>query len=229
MSPPDRISCSSADALPSPRELSARADGQSHVVLHLPPGSDAAAVVDGLKGKLSDELRVFVSGEDCVTIKRVISEAVVVENADAICAAAREFRRVANQLMARLVAKLNIPRAVYTTDPLLRVTLGERGAGWLGLSWRYGFHGMECRFKNRWSGQVVEVRLGFGDEFGVLDPYFFHIFLRTTRRLAPVAALFKDSFHDPDRAFEILERRGRLKGVTGRFEHIEFQGVVAPD
>lgn len=227
MSQPDRISCPSVDALPSPQQLSARADGRNHVVLHLPPGSDIAAVVVGLKEKLDEDLHVFDAGGDHITIKRVISEAVVVENSDAICAAAREFRRLANQLMLRLVAKLNIPRAVYTTDPLLRITLGERDAGRLGLSWRYGFHGMECRFENRWSGQVLEVRLGFGDEFGVLDPYFFHIFLRTTRRLAPVAALFEDSFHDPDRALAILEKRGRLKGVTGRLEHIEFQGAVA--
>lgn len=93
--------------------------------------------------------------------------------------------------------------------------------------WRFCFHGFEYRFEHERTRQVVEVQLGYADEFGVLDPYFFAEFARSTPGLEGVAGLFRDGFHDPDRALQILEERGRLH----RVERSLFQGsgLVAPN
>jgi hypothetical protein len=93
--------------------------------------------------------------------------------------------------------------------------------------WEYYFHGGECQFRNTQSGQIVEVCLGFQDEFGVLDPYFFFQFVSTTPGLEGVAELFKDSFHDTLRALEILERDGHVRRIRSRSGN--RAGLIAPD
>lgn len=93
--------------------------------------------------------------------------------------------------------------------------------------WEYCFHGDECQFRNTQTGQVLEICLGFGDEFGVLDPYFFYQFVSTTPGLENVARLFKDDFHDTRRTLDILERHGHLRRVRGPADH--RVGLIAPD
>jgi hypothetical protein len=76
-------------------------------------------------------------------------------------------------------------------------------------------------------GQTVEVILGFPDESGVLDPFFFARFVATTKGLEGVAALFKDRFHDPRRALEVLERKGRPTRIA--VQGTEDSGLIAPE
>jgi hypothetical protein len=66
------------------------------------------------------------------------------------------------------------------------------------------------------TGQVVDVRLGFGDEFGVLDPYFLAHFLRTTPAHREAADLLADDYHNPSRVLEVLQARGDLREVAAR-------------
>jgi hypothetical protein len=68
--------------------------------------------------------------------------------------------------------------------------------------------------------------MGFREEFGVLDPFFFARYVSTTPGLEKVAALFQDNYHDPLRALVVLERRGRLARITDRV--IGRRGLVAP-
>jgi hypothetical protein len=93
--------------------------------------------------------------------------------------------------------------------------------------WEYYFHGGECQFRNVRTGQIVEVCLGFRDEFGVLDPYFFFQFVSTTPALEKVAQLFTDGFHDTLRALEILERHGYLGRISSQSG--DRAGLIAPD
>ena len=112
--------------------------------------------------------------------------------------------------------------------PLLRRHwFRNRWRGRLDFRWGYAFHGHECGFRDRLTGQDVEVILGFPGEFGVLDPFFFARFVATTAGLEVVAALFKDGFHDPLRALEILERNGRLTRIA--VQGTERRGMVALD
>jgi hypothetical protein len=93
--------------------------------------------------------------------------------------------------------------------------------------WEYYFHGGECQFRNMRTGQIVQVCLGFQDEFGVLDPYFFFQFVSTTPALEKVARLFTDGFHDTLRTLEILERHGYLGRISSQSG--DRAGLIAPD
>jgi hypothetical protein len=227
MSEPTFIRCDSPDALPSAGELAELVTRDRHVVLVFATPTDveraafdAATVIEGLRSRLTDDVVTFDAGgrqgERWVTLKRVIPTPVVVEHAEAICAAARASRATATRLMHALAGVLGVGVGAFA-DPLIRLTLGDRDGGDIDADWAYSFHGMECRFTNRLTGQDVEVELGFGEagvEFGVLDPYSFHRFVLTTPAFAPVAVLFRDAFHDPLRALVVLEQRSRFRCVV---------------
>lgn len=166
-----------------------------------------------------------------ITIIKVISQSDVLAHADLIVAAAREFRATARALMTRLAGHLGVPLEAFA-DPLFRMTY-EPGApqprGDLGDGWEFWFHGFECRFTNRITGQNVEVKLGYLNEFGVLDPWFFAHYLSSTPGMEVVRALFEDDFHNPARALEVLEQHGHLTRVSGHREEPPLSGLVALD
>jgi hypothetical protein len=221
MTTPIRKVCHSVADLPPLSAIRALANDDHHLVLHIDPqpgesSFDERFVIDRLAPDLPD-YTVFNSG-GAVTIKKVIAEASILESADAIVSAALQFRRTADDLMTQLSRKLGIPfEAFYRLEhhPLLRGRwFKSTWSGRLNSRWSYGFHGYQCRFRDKSSCQKLDVELGFDGEFGVLDPFFFAAFVRTTPGLNAIAALFRDNFHDPLRTFEVLERTGRLTKVT---------------
>jgi hypothetical protein len=87
----------------------------------------------------------------------------------------------------------------------------------LGDGWVSSPHGTECRFENGVTGQEVEVCLGFGAEFGVLDPYFFARFVKTTPGLEHLGTLLRHDFHDAARVIDTLATKGHVTRVEGPF------------
>jgi hypothetical protein len=228
MAEPLRIRCESPEDLPPAVDLAERVTRGRHAVLHLPAhygafGSEAkAGRIGDLAAQLPEEFSVFDSGRspdgtECISVVRVISRAEVLQHEEELLGAARLFRSTARTLCLRLADVLRVPPDHFWTR-LLRQEVAGRGR--VGRDWRYYFHGLECCFGHRETGQVVEVCLGYPDEFGVLDPYFFHEFLQNSPGCEGVAALFPDPFHDPARALEILAKRGRLQ----RVERVLFRG-----
>ncbi len=211
---PLRLSCRDLDTVPPVTELTAMAVVGQHVVLQFPRGSvpDKQPLIERLNGQLPGH-RVFDSGPgpndtDCVTVYRVLDEAVVLDHLPLFLAAIRDFADTARACCHELAAAYG----VAATDLLVRRNdIGTRGdrAG----EWRFRFHGFECCFTHRRTGQVVDVRLGFGEEFGVLDPYFLAHFIRTTAAHHEAAALLADDYHDPSRMLEVLHVRGHLRVI----------------
>lgn len=155
-----------------------------------------------------------VTGTSRISVMKVIPRAVVLENAEAIVEAARQFRSVATDLMTRLSRRLGVEPVQFAADPMFWHRFGQSGN--LNEEWGYFFHGFECGFGHRRTGQDLDVRLGFmgetgTSEFGVLDPYFFAHFVRSTPGLEPVADLFTDDYHDPNRTLDVLLEAGRLR------------------
>jgi hypothetical protein len=213
MSQPLRIDCPSASDLPPADRLRELATDDHHVVLRF-PAEELAAPQGGRKRALVEQLASVLpefsvfdsggsSGTECITIKKVIRREDVLTNTAEFVAALRLFRRTASALAVRLAQRLGVaPDRLLDLD---RQRDRAEGLGRLDGGWAYHFHGLECCFENRESGQAVEVRLGFGDEFGVLDPYFFGRFVKSTPGLAPLARLIQDDFHDAARVLDVLQ------------------------
>jgi hypothetical protein len=233
MTTPIRTVCRGVANLPSLPAIRQLVDDDHHLVLHIDPSPDESSfderfVIDRLAPDLPD-YTVFNSG-GAVTIKKVIAEADILASADAIVSAALKFRRTADDLMTRLSSKLGIPfEAFYRLEHRLLLRgrwFKSRWSGRLDTRWSYGFHGYQCGFRDKSSGQKLDVELGFDGEFGVLDPFFFAMFVRTTPGLNAIAALFRDNFHDPLRTLQVLERVGRLTKLTD--QTTRRAGWVAP-
>lgn len=209
-STPLRISCVGLAAVPTASELEMQAVVGRHVVMQFPPACE------GDKRLLSEQLRprlpgysVFDSGPGpqgttCVTVLKVIEERAVLENLPLFLSAIRDFSHTAHDLCRRLAEA----HRILSEDLLARREAIEKGR--LG-NWDYNFHGLECCFTNGGTGQVVDVRISFGGEFGVLDPFFLSRFIRTTPVHHKAARLLDDDFHDACRVLEILRACDHLR------------------
>ena len=80
--------------------------------------------------------------------------------------------------------------------------------------WNYFLHGADCGFKNVRTVQKMEVYLITSLEFGVLDPFFFVDFIKSTASYQPLPVALYDDYADGHR---ILEKMVAL----GRFERIQ--------
>jgi hypothetical protein len=221
MTTPLWVDCPSADAAPPVEQLRNWVTDDQHVVLRFPSGvptggrpADKSALVARLADALPD-CGVFDGGErdgvESVTILRVLSAADVRANAPALLGALRAYRDTATALARRLAERLGVE-----PDRLLRA--GREAGAWRGqldADWGWSFHGAECRFENAKTGQDVEVRLGFGSEFGALDPFFFARFVHTTPGLRDLARLLRDNFHGAARVLDVLDSDGHLRTVEG--------------
>ncbi|HEX8913523.1 MAG TPA: hypothetical protein VF796_14285 [Humisphaera sp.] len=195
------------------------------------PDDEVRLVISRLADSLPDH-SVFWSG-DGVTAVPVISEAEVLAHSDPLVDAARHFRGIAEDLMERLARRFGVPVGAFSdirrrpwarpARPGWRRALallvpgrsrrGNLQRGDVDREWTYCFHGYQCAFASRSTGQVLDVELGYGDEFGVLDPQFFTRYLETTARCDALRRLFRDDYHDPAKAIDVLARHGHLRTV----------------
>jgi hypothetical protein len=238
MTQPLWLDCRSAGDVPPVDHLRQLATVDRHVVLRLP--ADAVTFPQGpskasLVGELASALPEFSvfdsggsSGVEWITVMQVVRADDVLERAAEIVTVLRLFRQTASQLASRLAQQLGV-----APDRLLDLGRERDRDGWwrrvrqvfglpqrrgrLDRAWGYCFHGHECRFENRATRQVVEVRLCFGSEFGVLDPFFVAQFVKSTPGLERVAGLIRHDFHDAARMLDVLNRAGYMRRMEGKF------------
>ena len=219
MSRPLRILCLHARDIPSRDRIQELVTEEQHLVLEFPPPLpiyfDDAAVVRSLTHD-HPNLHAFTSGSAAhgptrITIKRRIAEQVVLERAEALTGAARQFRRAAWNRMERLALQLESPLEAFSADLTYWRWAGHKRVGEMEGGWKYFFHGYACGFGCRRTGQVIEVLLGFEGEFGVLEPWHFFQYLESTRGMEPLARLLGDGYDHTRQALEILTRHGALQ------------------
>jgi hypothetical protein len=219
---PLRIVCHDLSEIPAAEVLSRLAARQQSVVLGLRDAadSDMKTIIARLVTLLPEDVSIFpalgASGRQGITIMRVVDRKTVLRHAHATREAAVSFGEIANTLVEDLAAKLGLRADDFSREPLIRMKIGKRAdPGELPGSWHYSFHGQQCRFENRKTGQVLDVELGYEGELGALDPWFFHQFLSTTPRFTVLADVFVDPFHDTLRALELLADHGFFRRITG--------------
>lgn len=183
-----------------------------HLLVHIPKfwsDSALAAVVNRLSGELPENYEVFDAGAighwKRVTVMEVISKDEVLTIAPTFLGAARRFRAEAREL-AHQLAELNGVPASQLLEHSKNCTVYPEG-------WDAFRHGIHYCFTHRETGRQIEVCISFGEEFGVLDPYFFYQYMTTTQGIG-VPQQIVEPYHDTRRAMQLLEANGSLTRIT---------------
>lgn len=144
-----------------------------------------------------------------------LSDELVLVHADEFVFAAQEFRRVATERMFRLaehfgVSVLELSNHRFESDALPVPQVGNFDA-----DWRYFFHGFQCSFGHHELKNGITVELGYGDDFGVLEPDFFADFLDNTPTFRHLHSVLPETHHGRAEILTLLEQQGHLIRVPG--------------
>src|SRR6266478_1298921 len=212
MGEPKRKRCLTPWLVPHGASLRKSVVRGRHLLLHFPKlwsDSSVSALVNRLRGELPENYEVFDGGAlrhwKRVTVMEVISREEVSTITPAFMKAARRFRADAG-LLAQELARLNKVQLAELSSHDKNITVFPE-------EWEVYAHGIHFCFTHRTTGQRIEVCTMFGDEFGVLDPYFFYQFMATT----PGVGLPKqivEPYHDTRRAMDLLAANESLKRIT---------------
>jgi hypothetical protein len=140
---------------------------------------------------------------------------------------AKSHRDLATKLIHRLANYLNIQidnNFPYQSFREFRQGKKQKGAF---DDWQYFLHGFHCRFTNISSGQVIEVSLVFGLEFGVLDPLFFIDYIKTSEYKNSIPFQIDDAYHDGIRIIEVMTDIGIFEKTHSNIEG--YFGFVIAD
>lgn len=212
-----KISCPSPDEIPGLEFFRENATWDQNVALEFPAEAVDSIAKESIIQQLSDTLPeycVYDSGGGgnvsvtCVTVYRIFSESDVAEYGAAIANAAQEFRDMATQLINRIAERFQMPLLGLSDWP----SFVSKSIGNMDDDWSFYFHGCNCVFENRFSHQVVDVLLDFGDEFGVLDPFTFPRFIQTTPRFSHLSPILSDS-GSTARALNLMEHHQLLRKI----------------
>lgn len=148
-----------------------------------------------------------------INISKLITDKEIDDNQDFFEQCAKDYRLLGEELLFKLVDKLGLKlNKDFPMETFNQLKRDKRSIGKVG-GWRYFVHGFHCGFENNKTGQLIEVPLVFGFEFGDLDPYFFSKFIKSTPNYRPLPV---DIFEDYADGVRISERMISL----GKFERI---------
>lgn len=216
MTTPLRITCHHLADIPAAQQIKRLATDEHYLVLQFPPqlkGINIDSLISQLSKQLPDHSVHYTAFRDhssWIVIKKVIDKALIQENAELIVSALERYAAKARQLVPRLAQHIYLSIDQLTQPWKFRLR-HKLLTGKLDAQWEYYYHGEQVQFKNRHTGQVVEVRLvNFGNHKALLDPYFFTNYIRTTPEEAHVAALLGGDYHNAERVIAVLFEEGVL-------------------
>ncbi|WP_010386345.1 DUF6896 domain-containing protein [Pseudoalteromonas rubra] len=199
--------------LPPVEKLIRLVERERHLVLAFPSWmsySKREKLIVRLRRELPENYSVFAAGSrkywSYVTIMQVISKSEIYRITPEIKHAASEFRKQ-SEWLARQITELNDIPLTELWDKSDEIQLFPDG-------WRCYHHGAHFYCENIDSGQVIEVPIWYGEEFGVLDPYFFAEFIDTTQSLTMPEGII-DWYHDMSRVMDVMVEMGLFKKITG--------------
>lgn len=189
--------------------------------------SQRETVGQNLKEKLLDFQIGIHTIEPEINIGKLITDQEIEDNQDFFEQCAKDYRKLGEELIFKLIDKLGLKlNKDFPMETFNELKRHKRQIGKV-EGWRYFVHGFHCGFENNKTGQLIEVPLVFGLEFGDLDPYFFSRFVKSTPTYKPLPV---DIFEDYADGVRITERMISL----GKFERISSNvgnhyGVVVTD
>ena len=214
--------CRDADDLPTPNQLqSAIAARKSGVLLFAGDLSELenSRALEAVQRALPLACVEGIApgyGFDRVRFRRILTRDEIISHADELMRAAREFTDLANDLCAQLAAKVGISTTQLSLcGQYLPPEKRTEQIGFLTPDWRYFFHGFECGFEHRQSGQHLDVIFGFRDEFGVIEAWFWQMFIESTPRFSELSNWLALGAHDVQTAMKVLLEVGLLFEIDG--------------
>jgi len=151
-----------------------------------------------------------------INICKLITEEEITSHAVFFEQCAKDYRTLATELIYALAAHFN-----ETIDPENAMhTFGkykrDQQKGMMD-GWNYNLHGSDCRFEHRQTGQTIEVYLITALEFGVLDPFFFVNFIKTTAGYQPLPVAIYEDYSDGHRILDKMVELGKLERIQTSF------------
>lgn len=167
---------------------------------------------------LKNELVGFQIGihtiEPEINIAKLITDKEIEDNKDFFEQYAKDYRQLGEELLFKLVDKLNLKlNKDFPMETFNELKRDKRQIGKL-ENWRYFIHGFHCGFENNKTGQIIEVPLVFGQEFGDLDPYFFSKFIKSTPKYKPLPVEIFEEYADGVRINERMLSHGKFKRIN---------------
>jgi hypothetical protein len=224
----DIITISSVEQIPTLEKIQAIPRERTlKLVFEKGVQSQRQALGQKLKNELSDFQIGIHTIEPEINIAKLITDEEIKTNQAFFEKCAKDYRKLGEELLFKLVGKLDLKlNRDFPMETFNELKRDKRQFGKI-EGWRYFVHGFHCGFENNETGQVIEVPLVFGLEFGDLDPYFFSKFIKSTPNYRPLPI---DIFEDYADGVRIIERMVSL----GKFERISSNvgnhyGVVVAD
>jgi hypothetical protein len=150
-----------------------------------------------------------------ITISKLITDQEVADNQLFFEQCAKDYRALAITLMGALSKKLGIELDPdfpgRTLNPLKRDR--TRGQGTIG-EWRYYLHGFDCGFKNQKTKQCIEASLIYGAEYGVLDPYFFSKYIKSSPQYYPLPVAIYEDYEDGQQIITKMLALGKFELIN---------------
>lgn len=185
------------------------------------------AVGQNLKNELLDFQVGIHTIEPEINIAKLITDKEIENNQDFFEQCAKDYRQLGEELLFKLVDKLDLK--LNKDFPMETFNDLKRDKGQIGKveNWRYFVHGFHCGFENTKTGEIIEVPLVFGLEFGDLDPYFFSKFIKSTPKYRPLPVNIFEDYADGARINEKMISLGKFERISSNVGN--HYGIVVTD
>ena len=222
----EEIVCETIQDIPSIDRINGLSRNKTMKVVF---GKDILSKRESIGNQWKKELNDFQIGIHMqnpeINIARLISDTEIVDCQDFFENCARDYRNLAK----RLINELTIHIEINPDSPLESFNFLKRREYRpkknIINDWRYFVHGFHCGFENIKTGQMIEVSLVNGMEYGALDPYFFTGFIKSTPDYKPIPVEIFEDYADGVRILEKMEEIGKFEKVNGIYEG-RFDTVV---
>lgn len=181
--------------------------------------------------RLKKELLDFQIGintiEPEINIAKLITDKEIEDNQDFFVLCAKDYRQLGEELIFKLVDKLELKlNRDFPMETFNELKQDKRQIGKV-ENWRYFVHGFHCGFENNKTGQIIEVPLVFGLEFGDLDPYFFTRYIKSTLKYNPLPVDIFEDYADGVRINEKMISLGKFEKISSNVGN--HFGIVVAD
>lgn len=222
------LNCNSIDDIPTIEQIQ-KLPRNVKLILVFDKNISSLREKNGTRLKL--ELPGFLVGihtqQPEINISKLITESEIEQNAAFFEKCAKDYRQLAEKLIFELATSLNttlnkdFPLLTFNQFKTTKQQIGTVG------EWKYFLHGYHCGFKNIKTKQCIKVPLVFGLEFGDLDPYFFSLFIKSTKKYFPLPTEIFEDFADGEKILDKMVQLGKFEKINSNI--LGHFGVAVTD